>query len=264
MVRDLYQNFSVALLVFVRIMAMLRVAPLISSRSIPGVARVAIALFSAVAVYPWVVEAGYPIPDRGGHYLLLVLGEALVGLIIGFFMVVVFSGFQVAGQFFSLQMGLGASQVFDPLAQIEIPLMGQFLYVVAMLVFVMIGGFQKFLLVGVIRSFESLRAADLVAGRELVFGVFVRSLGKLFENSLVISFPILGTLMLTSVSLGLLAKAAPQMNLLMMGFPISIAVAYLVLLFVIPFLMTVFGEIIDGAFAGLQGLYDGLTGGGRP
>lgn len=254
MVAELVGNLNIALVVFARIFAILAIAPLVSSSSIPGIARAGLALFLTAVVYPGVAAAGYPIPVREAHYVILILGEALVGIVIGLFMLVVFAAFQVAGEFFSLQMGLGASVVFDPMAQVEIPLMGQFLYLISMLVFLQVDGFQQFLVAGVQKSFEVLRATDLVAGKEVLLGIFLNSLGGLFESALTISFPILGTLLLVSVSLGLLAKAAPQMNLLMMGFPISLAIAFIVLLLVIPLLMRAFGAILNGSFEALVDL----------
>ena len=259
---ELLGNVNIALAVFARIFAMLSVAPLLSSGSIPGMARAGLALFLTVVVYPGVAAAGYEIPARVGHYALLVLGEALLGVVMGLFMLLVFAAFQVAGEFFSLQMGLGASVVFDPMAQVEVPLMGQFLYLVSMLVFLQVDGFQQFLIAGVERSFRILRAVDLVTGRDELLRTFLGALGGLFESALTISFPILGTLLLVSVSLGLLAKAAPQMNLLMMGFPISLAVAFIVLLLVTPYLMRAFAAILNTSFEAMVSLMGRMAAGG--
>ncbi len=256
------KNFQVFLLIFFRVIAMVEVAPLLSSSLIPQLAKIGLSFFTAIAVYPWIIEMGYPIPDNAVQYFLLVLGEVLLGLIIGFFLLVVYAAFQVAGHFFSLQMGFGASQVYDPLAQIQIPLMGQFLNLMAMFVYVSIGGFQKFMLVGVMDSFRSIRAIDLVLGRNYLFKVFLGSLGRLFSDALTIAFPILGSLLLVSISLGLLAKAAPQMNLLMMGFPISIGVGFFVLFLTIPFLVDSFSHIVDLSFEHLVGIFAHLKGGG--
>jgi flagellar biosynthesis protein FliR len=234
---------------------MLQIAPLFSSSAIPAIARVGFAMFLAGIIFPAVMLVGYTIPDNIVNYFLLVIGEALIGIIIGFYLVVIFAGFQLAGQFFSLQMGFGASQVFDPLAQIEIPLVGQFLNLVAMFVFLIISGFTKFLIVGVQKSFLSIRAIDLVIGRNVLFELFSTRLGKLFENALTIAFPVLGTLFLISVSMGLLAKAAPQMNLLMLGFPLAIGAAFLILFFCMPFLIELFARIIDLSFEGIAELF---------
>ena len=163
-----------------------------------------------------------------------------------------------AGQFFSLQMGFGASEVYDPLAQIEVPLMGQFLNLVGMLTFLVISGAQKLMLVGVYRSFQALRAVDLVLGRQVLFPYLVRSLGQLFMQALTISFPILGTLVLVYVTMGLLAKAAPQMNLLLMGFPIAIGTAFIILILLMPLLVGTFSRLIDGGFDTLATIIQGI------
>jgi flagellar biosynthetic protein FliR len=117
-----------------------------------------------------------------------------------------------------------------------------------MFVFIAVGGFQRVFLAGVIKSFESVRAVDFLLQKDHLFTLFSGALGDLFQYAMVISFPILGTLFLISLSMGLLAKAAPQMNLLMMGFPIAIIVAFLMLFLSIPFIMETFGKIIDSSF----------------
>ena len=239
---------------------MVEITPLISSTSIPQIAKIGLALFIAGIILPMVLDGGYTIPEQPVHFFLLVLGEALIGILIGFFIVLIFAAFQLAGQFFSLQMGFGASQVFDPLAQVEIPLIGQFFNIIAMFVFVTMSGFHKFLLTGVFRSFEVLRAIDLVAGRTALFRLFTSSLGQLFGSALTIAFPILGTLFVISVTMGLMAKAAPQMNLLMMGFPVAIGMAFIILFMIMPFLMQTFSRIIDIGFDQLRGLFSDMKG----
>jgi len=234
---------------------MIQVAPLLSSSAVPQIAKIGLSFFTAVIILPWVVSMGYQIPENIIDFFLLVIGEVLVGILIGFFLAIIYAAFQVAGQFFSLQMGFGASSVFDPLAQIELPLMGQFLNIMGMFIFVTIGGFQKFFLVGVLESFKSLRVIEIVKGKDLLLNIFMGSLGKLFESALTISFPILGTLFLVSVSMGLLAKAAPQMNLLMLGFPIAIGVAFIVLFISLPFIAEAFASIIETSFKELARLF---------
>ncbi len=255
------KNFQLFLIILFRVIAMIEVAPLLSSSLIPQLAKIGLSFFTAIVVYPWVAQMGYQIPDNALQYLMLILGEILIGIIIGFFLTIIYAAFQVAGQFFSIQMGFGASQVFDPLAQIQIPLMGQFLNLIAMLVFISVGGFQKFMLIGVMRSFQTIKAIDLVTGRDYLAQLFIKSLSGLFSNSLTIAFPVLGTLLLISISMGLLAKAAPQMNLLMMGFPIAIGVAYLIIFLTIPFLVAAFGRIIDFSFDSLARMYLQIGGG---
>ncbi|MDR0315929.1 MAG: flagellar biosynthetic protein FliR [Treponema sp.] len=280
----------VFLLIAARALAMIETAPLLSSDAIPQVAKIALAGFAAFAVLPTAAVfavsgtqagvTGIPgvagasgmtgavtLPGSGGvlsdlrfepfsfSFLLLILGEAIIGLIIGFFLTIIFAAFSTAGQFFSLQMGFGASETFDPLSQIENPLMGQYLNLVAMLIFLTIGGFRELFLGGFWRSLQSINVISLIEGREQVVGMVAAGLSRLFLDALVISLPILGTLFLTSLSTGLISKAAPQINILSEGFPISITVAFVLIIAALPFMTEAFAHIMDSGFATIQSLY---------
>ena len=108
------------------------------------------------------------------------------------------------------------------------------------------------------RSFEYLRAVDLVTHREGIIQLLVNGLGGLFQSALTISFPILGTLLLVSIVMGLMAKAAPQMDVLTMGFPLSIGVSFILLFATLPFLMSAMERIIDGSFQTLGEFIKGV------
>jgi flagellar biosynthetic protein FliR len=253
-------NLQVGLLVLFRILAMLQVVPLMSSSAVPQIAKIGLALFVTFAILPWVLDNGYPLPSTGLEYGLLLLGEALLGILTGFVVFLVFSTFQVAGQFFSLQMGFGAAQVFDPLAQIQIPLLGQFFNLMAMFVFLTMAGFHKIMLVGVFNSFQAVRAVDLATGQEAIFSILIASIGRLLQTALTLSLPILGSLLLVAIGQGMLAKAAPQMNLLIVGFPISIGAGLLIFVLTLPLILEATVGIIDGAFEDLQKVLGGLRG----
>lgn len=249
----------VFLLIFARIFALVRTAPLLSSGSFPSVARVALAFFASFAIFPSVVATGYPIPATVAGYILLMVGEVLIGLISALFLVILFAVFQLAGQFFSLQMGFGASQVFDPMAQVQIPIVGQFLNLIAMMVFIVSSGVQRIFLHAVQGSFAAMTAYDIASRRGDMFTVVSASLGALFTQSLVLSLPILGILFLLSVTMGLFGKAAPQMNLLLLGFPMAIGIAFLSLLFALPFLVEAFEVVIEFAFSRIGLIFRGST-----
>ena len=90
-----------------------------------------------------------------------------------------------------------------------------------------------------------------------MFTVVSASLGALFTQSLVLSLPILGILFMLSVTMGLFGKAAPQMNLLLLGFPMAIGIAFLSLLFALPFLVEAFEVVIEFAFSRIGLLFRG-------
>lgn len=252
MLREIVAALPAYLLVAARALALVETAPLLSSDAVPQVAKVALAGFAAFAAYPALGGAVVGVDPFSLDFAALVAGEALIGLIVGFFLTMVYSAFTSAGQFFSLQMGFGASETFDPLAQIENPLMGQYLNLIAMLVFLTVGGFQQVFLGGFLRSVQSLNAAALVSAREGFLGLLLGGLSSLFVDALVISMPILGTLFLVSVSMGLMSKAAPQMNLMSEGFPVSITVAFALIMVTMPFLVEAFARVIAMGFSTLD------------
>lgn len=254
-----FADFNLFLLVAARVLAMIEVAPLLSSQGVPQVAKIGLAGFAAAAVFPAVKASGYTVPDDGALFALLLAGEAMVGLIMGFFLSIVYSAFTTAGQFFSLQIGFGASETFDPLSEIEIPLMGQFLNLIAMFIFVVTSGFQKLFLVGIQGSFSAMRAVDLVTRRDDLVPFLVKSVGALFQQALVLSLPVLGTLFIVSVAMGLLSKAAPQMNFLTEGFPISLLVTFFIMLSALPFMMEAFSRLVEASFNDLGILAGGTV-----
>lgn len=252
MLNQIVVDADLFFLLAVRILAMVETAPLLSDQGIPQAAKIALAGFAAAAVLPWMKDAGFIPPDSAGTYVAAVVGEALIGIILGFFLNVVYAAFTTAGQFFSLQMGFGASETYDPLAQTEIPIVGQFMNLIAMFVFLTTSGFQKLFLIGVQRSFVSLRAQDLLLNREDWFAFVIGSLGSMFADALVLSFPIFGSLLLVSITMGLLAKAAPQMNLLTESFPLAILTAFFIMAAALPYMIEAFAQLVDAGFQSMS------------
>ena len=255
MLDEILAAAPVFLLIAVRALAMIQVAPLLNSEAIPQIARIALAGFAAYASFDTALIQSWEIAPFGLNFVFLVIGEALIGIIIGFYLAIIFAAFVTAGQFFSLQMGFGASETFDPLSQIENPLLGQYLNIVAMLIFVTIDGFRELFLGGFWRSIQTISVFSIIEGRETIVMMMMAGLSRLFFDAIIIAMPILGTLFLVSLTTGLISKAAPQINILSEGFPISILVAFTTIFAVLPFMTEVFSRIIRSGFRNLQDLY---------
>jgi flagellar biosynthetic protein FliR len=255
----IYHNANLFFLILVRVFSMIAVAPLFSAESVPDIVRVGLAFFVSIVIFPWVQTAGYPIPENGLAYVGLLIGEALIGLLQGFFLTMVYSVFQMAGQYIAQQMGFNASEVYDPLAQVEQPVLGQFVNLSAMLVFLTAGGFQQVFLTNVWASFHALRAADFFTHPDFISNQLIGSLSELFQRSFLLSLPVFGVLLLTTISLGLVGKAAPQMNLMMMGFPINIGLGFFLMIAAMPFLVQAFSAVVDNGFDTLRDLFHQLN-----
>ncbi len=261
MVAALISQGELFLLVFARTYTILRIVPVFSSASLPRLVRILLAFFCAALLLPEIVQRGYPVPEAAGGYIALLIGEALIGLAIGLVILLIFSIFQLAGQLFSIPVGFGAAAAFDPLAQIEVPVLGQYFNLIATFLFLSIGGLQRIFLYGIQGSFRSLTASDLLILREPLGELLTERLSQLFLQALIIALPIIGLLILVYLIIGLIAKAAPQMNLLILGFPFSVGVAFLFIFLAFPILADIFRvhllsifEILGRFFIAARGL----------
>ncbi|MBP3417199.1 MAG: flagellar biosynthetic protein FliR [Spirochaetaceae bacterium] len=249
------------LLVAARCLAMFMTLPLFSTRSVSTVVKVALAGYVAFIVLPTAYGGGYEGLDSiydvsTLQYVLLLAGEGLIGIITGFYISILFAAFSSAGQFFSFQMGLSAAEAYDALSQVENPLMGQFLNLMAMWLFLGSQGFQQVFLHGMIESIQSMNAMSLVVAdsRTAFLQLLLGGLTGLFFDAMMIALPLTGTFFVVAVAMGLLSRAAPQMNLLSEGIPLTMLLGFLLLFLALPSMCDLFVRFFDATFVDIQRL----------
>src|SRR5574344_3170867 len=261
MIDSIVAHAPVFLLIAVRCFALLMTLPLFSMRSVPRTAKIALAGYMAYLIMPFTnfstVYGAYISPSGQFDltYIALLTGEAMIGVIMGFYITIIFSAFSTAGQFFAFQMGLSASEVYDSLSQVENPLMGQYLNLIAMLIFLQNHWFQKLFLKGLVGSFHSMNVFTLLNAKEKIVKFLAGGLSQLFADALVISLPILGTLMLVTVCMAILSRAAPQMNLLSEGFSIMLLIAFFLITALMPQLCDFFERSFNSGITAMISLF---------
>ena len=146
-------HFQVFLLIMMRMSAMIAVAPFFSSDVIPFRIKALLAFMVTLVIFPMITAKGYRIPGDMGGYFLMVMREVAIGLFIGFLVSVIFASFQLAGQYFAVQIGFGINEVLDPVAQVSVPLVGQYKNLIGLLVLLAMNG-HHMMIQGVYRSYE--------------------------------------------------------------------------------------------------------------
>jgi len=259
LLNQILNNAPLYLLIAARCFAMLMTLPLFSMRSVSRIVKIALTGYIAFLVMPNAYNTGYEnlvsiYNTFTLEYILLLVGEVLIGIITGFYISILFAAFSTAGQFFSFQMGLSAAEAYDALSQVENPLMGQYLNLIAMLMFLQVKGFQQVFLGGIFRSFESLNAISLVyaENRTVLMNFLLGGLTNLFFDAFMIALPLVGTFFVVSVAMGILSKAAPQMNLLSEGIPLTMLLGFLLLTISLPYMCDLFMRLFDAAFSGFE------------
>ncbi len=226
-------HLTVLFLVFARVTGVLIAAPIFQTQRLPVLLRVGLgALLSALllplAGAPTVSEDMFP-------FLLSLAQEFIVGLSFGMVSNLIFAAVSIAGEMADLQSGLAFSALVDPMSEERSALIGQFQTLVAWLVFLVTNG-HHVLLRGLGQSFSvlPLGTAALPTGS---FEGPVTLVSRTFAVALQIGAPAIGATLIADLSLGMLARAVPQMNLLVIGLPVKMLFALVVLLLSLPFLL---------------------------
>ena len=233
----------------VRISAMLLSAPLFSSRQVP----VRLRLFMMLLITFLVAPTLPPMPQAGAlsHAgLMIMLQQILIGVAMGFVLQMIFGALVFGGQVIAYSMGLGFASMVDPTNGVQVPVVAQFYLIFATLLFLIFNG--------------HLHAIELVADSFVTMPVAVDGISRngildivawgsrLFAGGLIIALPIAGAMLMVNLGMGVVMRAAPQLNIFSVGFPITMLLGFMLMWVTLPNVFLVFNELLDEAFQHLM------------
>ena len=241
---ELFNYLPVFLLVFTRVSSFFVTAPLFSYRTIPVWQRLGIGLILAFILTPVLGEAVALSIDAS--FPLLLMKEAVLGIGLGMVAFIIMSAIQIAGGFIDFQMGFAIANVIDPQTGAQSPLLGQFFNAVAMLLLLAVNG-HHMILDGIYYSYQFVPIDQLsLAFESSSFAEFSTILlASVFTIAFQMAIPVVATLFLVDLALGITARAVPQMNIFVVGFPIKITVSFLVLVTMIPVMVTLIRKLFE-------------------
>ncbi len=232
-------------LLAMRLSGLVLVAPLYSARTVPVPVRVAVL----------VVLTALLVPVAWGHLVQVprvtpatLIQELLVGFAIGLGAAVLVGAAEVAGDYVSIQTGLSSAGLLDPVSGATVPTLGQFTHLFALTLFLTLNG-HVLVLEALAASTEVIPVGAALSAEDGL-GELVRLGSELFVIGLRIAAPVIVAVLITNLALGILSKAAPQFNVLMMAFPIQIGIGLLVLGLTLP-LVAAFVSTWPGAYESL-------------
>lgn len=246
----LIPSFTVFLLIFVRVSAFFVTMPLFSYRTIPAFYRIGFAFFLAWLMYYSIDVHGFEI---NGKYFMLLIKEAIVGLFIGFVAYLILAAIQIAGGFIDFQMGFAIANVIDPQTGTQSPLMGQYLYSFGLLLLLALNG-HHIILDGIFFSYQFIPIDQAIFpfGDASVVDFILHTFSKMFVIAFQMSIPVVATIFLVDVALGIIARTVPQLNIFVVGFPVKIAVSFIVLLIVMGVIFSVCQHLFETMFYALR------------
>lgn len=229
----------------VRVMSFLAMAPIFNNIAIPRRIKLIVALAIGVAVASSL--PAQKLADPGSYIGLGVLVEqVLIGAGLGFCMRVVFAALDVAGELSGLQMGLSFASFFDPQNGATTDVIAQMVGIVVSLIFLALNG-HLLLIETLTRSFEWLPISAEPMHAEGWLGI-ARSGALIYASGLLLCLPIIAALLITNISLAVLTRAAPQLNLFAIGFPITSTIGIAVIWLTMPTLANAMQGLFDQGF----------------
>jgi flagellar biosynthetic protein FliR len=221
-------------LVLTRNAGMLLVAPIFGTGQMPPQVKVAASVALTVVMFPFIYsQATGVIPDSLPIFALAAAKELIVGVFIGFAALLMFTSIQLAGEYISHLMGLSIANVVDPVTSQHVPVIGQFYYILAILIFLFIDG-HHWLFSAVQTSYMAVPAGFSFPQFTIVLEKLIVLSSQMFMIALMLTAPVLGILFVTEVALGFMAKVMPQMNIFVVGLPLKIYIGLSLILMVMP------------------------------
>ena len=238
-------QFIQFLLVFARVTGTLTTAPVFGSKVIPVVARIGLSMLLAFFILPVSTFAAGKAPTSLLVLAWWMLLEVLYGLTAGYVAALFFYSVQMAGELIDMQIGFGMINMFDPQFGQQVPLIGNFKFLMAISVFLALQGHH----VLIMAMAENFRAVPLGGAIHLADATsfMVDAVANLFVMALKISLPVLGTVLMTDVALGILARIMPQMNVFVVGITGKLVVGMFMLFLILPFYVS----FLEVGFAGI-------------
>ncbi|MGH2366506.1 MAG: flagellar biosynthetic protein FliR [Chloroflexota bacterium] len=239
-------------LVLVRVTAMIMAAPLLQGRAIPNTLKIGLAVLISFLLLP-INQAHFAnVPLQLLPLSILVIKEMGVGVLVGYVINLVFTGAQLAGEFIGLQAGFNLANVIDPLFSQSVSLLDQVYTIMTGLIFLALDG-QQMLILAVQQSFDIVPIGSLQITPALFNQLALLTAG-MFAAGIRLALPIITALLLSDISLGLMARSFPQLNIFIVGLPVKLGLAFLLLIITMPAYHLVMQGFLEQGFVDLSNL----------
>lgn len=232
-----------------RILGLIAAAPIFGNVSVPVQVKIGLGILFSIIIAPLVpaLPALDPISLQG---LLILTQQFILGLAMGFAMRIVFAAMEMAGSLVGMTMGLSFATFFDPQSHGQSTAIGQVFALLATLAFLAVNG-HLVLISALAESFITLPIASTPLDTQSFYHLAQWG-GKIFSIGLQLAMPILAALLITNIALGILTRAAPQLNIFGIGFPVTLSVGFILIALALPYLAVPLERLFQEAFETVQ------------
>jgi len=240
-------------LTFVRITALMSIAPIFGSQTVPMQVKVFLSLFLAMVLLP-VLKTDVNIKSLSLVGMLpLTLKEVVVGLFLGFNAKFMFESFQFAGHLVSTQMGLGMASLIDPDSGTQATPIGNIYSMTAIMFFLMMNG-HHMVISALYRSFEVFSVGSMSLIKPAAGPHMLTLFNDLFAVGIRLAAPCMATLFLIEVCMGIMARMVPQMNIFFIGLPLRLGVGMFIIIASLPVFYVFFSSLLEAWKRDINGI----------
>lgn len=239
---DLLAGLEQYLWPFIRFSALFLASPIFSAAAFPVRARVVLALLITAVVAPS-LPVPPPVDVVSGEGLALVAQQVVIGLAMGFILQMAFAAAVIAGQSIAMAMGLGFAMSVDPQNGVQVPVLSQLYVILSTLLFLAMDG--HLVLIQILAgSFEFLPVGLSVLRDDFALDIVMWA-SQMFLGALVVALPALTALLLINLAFGVITRAAPQLNIFAVGFPVTILAGFIFVFLTMPSAFALFSSLFD-------------------
>ena len=248
---DIYQGQLAAfLLVLTRTSGIFLVSPFFGSMNIPVQLRAGVATAMAFVTFPVIVQKTVvTAPDNLWFFAGTVLQELFIGFMIGFIAYVALAAINMAGKIMDMQVGFSVAQVMDPTSGQQSPLIGSFLYNLAIIYFLVVNG-HHIIISALVESFNRIPLDGLIWNDTLASFIGDLTAG-VFLVGMKIAMPVTFAILITNVGMGILARTMPQMNIFVVGIPMHLMIGTFMLTMLLPFFFLFMDTVFNDMYANI-------------
>ncbi|MBI1822288.1 MAG: flagellar biosynthetic protein FliR [Nitrospirae bacterium] len=225
LINSVINNQTAFLFIMTRVSSFMAALPILDGKSVPHSVKILLVLSIAFVLFP-VVHVNLPSPGLFDWFIAF-LREALIGLLMGFGTRVVFAAVELGGELSGLQMGLNAANLYDPASSRQVSLIGKFEVFIAVMIFFGVNA-HHIVLEALVSSFSIPYQPEVSVSSSLAH-YLIRVTGEMFVLGMKIGIPVLMTLLMTTVAMGILSRVVPQINIFFLSFPLTIGLGLLIL-----------------------------------
>lgn len=228
----LLTHFIIFLFIFVRIISAFSTAPVFKNKSIPVLAKIALSLVTTYLIFVFIEKEAIQIEVTIWFITTNVLKEIITGVLLGFSINLVFYAISFAGTLIGFDIGLGMANVFNPSEEINNNVLGQYLYILAILVLLLING-HHYIIRALVFSFTIIPIGHYTINQE-VYDFLINTGAAVFVLAVKIASPILVSFFLVHLAEGIMARVIPQMQVFFVTYPLKIGLGIILLTISIP------------------------------